>query len=62
MIIPTLYKRKDVQALLGISESTLWREIRLGRIIPTYVGRRNVRFTEQDVKNYIDLLNPKKLL
>ena len=50
---PTLHKLATVSARTGLSRSALYREIRLGRLKVTKIGRA-VRVREQDLIAFID--------
>ena len=50
---PTLHKLTTVMSRTGLSRSALYREIRLGRLKVTKIGRA-VRVREQDLIAFID--------
>ena len=52
---------KEVVEMLGLSKSTLYKELNAGRLNPTYVGRRRLRFTFADLNAYIKLCNSKRI-
>ncbi len=49
----TLLDAKEVQARLGISESTLFRMLRNKEIAGLRIGKRGLRFAEEDIEAYI---------
>lgn len=49
----TLFSREDVQKMLGISDSTMFRILSNKQIHGFKVGRE-WRFTEKDVQDFID--------
>ena len=47
------YSAKETMDILGISYTTLWREIKSGKLDVAYAGR-NRRFAESAIKRYLE--------
>lgn len=47
------YSAQETMAILGISYTTLWREIKSEKLSVTYAGR-NRRFAESEIKRYLE--------
>ncbi len=46
------YSAKETMAILGISYTTLWREVKAEKLAATYAGR-NRRFAESEIVRYL---------
>ena len=47
------YSAQEARAILGISYTTLWREVKSGKLDVAYAGR-NRRFAESAIKRYLE--------
>lgn len=47
------YSAQQTMAILGISYTTLWREVKSGKLDVVYAGR-NRRFAESAIKRYLE--------
>lgn len=47
------YSAQETMAILGISYTTLWREIKNNKLSVTYAGRSR-RFAESAIKDYLE--------
>lgn len=53
--LPTLLKLSEISSRTGLSRSTLYREMNLGRLKIVRIGRA-VRVREQDLADFINAL------
>lgn len=51
--VPKLHKLGEFLARTGLSRSTTYREIALGKLNPTRIGR-TLRFSEAEICRYIE--------
>ena len=55
-----LYTMKEVCSILGLSRTSIYKEIKSGKLTPTYVGSNRVRFTPESIHEYLSVCNNKK--
>lgn len=54
---PTVYSVDEVCQMLKLSKATLYRHRREGYLNPSYYVGCSPRFTEEDIKKYLDKFN-----
>jgi excisionase family DNA binding protein len=46
-----LYSRLEVAEMLSISQVTLWRLVRAGKLVPQYIGTRQL-FSREELRRF----------